>query len=434
MKGTYKNGLFRSARFYCFIVTLAFVVGLVPIVFNLVVDPYEMDEFVDTGLEKQKISEKAHYPLWKVIHYPENSPNVVILGDSRARSLRDKYWHDLGAQNAYNFAYGGATIYEIYDTFKYVKKNSDLKALVIGIQLRSFNLQFKNGQNRVPEAIRLSQNPLKYYSNWFVSRIGLRLLQKEIKPWLPQLTELGWGITSSAQAESLAKTKVGQIEGLIERKVCDECMLPENYAASVHPSNTLSTPHYFANHLGIWGDLWPRGKIDRKLVGNFKRQVSRNGKADWRSFEFSNKFWRYLMEISAWSKQNKVQLIFVIPPTIVEMQRRIYEFGYGKLNHELRGRLANLGIVVDFDFDSPLTRNVTRFTDAYHFDYKAARLIVGEIVQLANEENGSVALARKRRKDIICPILEKDVSSRIANDNMEVLEGHSCRIWRVLDG
>lgn len=434
MKGAYKNGLFRSTRFYCFAVASAFVIGVVPILFNLVVDPYEMDDFVDTGLEKKKISEKAHYPLWKVIHYPEKSPSVVILGDSRARSLRHKYWHDFGAKNAYNFSYGGATIYEIYDTFKYVKDNSDLKTLVVGIQLRSFNPQFKNGQNRVPEAIRLVQNPLKYYSNWFVSRIGLRLLQREIKPWLPQITNFGWGITSSAHAKNLAKANTGKTEGSTNPENCDECMLPEYYAPSVHPSFTRIPTHYFANHLGIWRDLWSREKIDRKLAGSFKRQVSRNGKADWRSFEFSNKFWRYMTEISAWSRQNNVKLIFVIPPTIVEMQRRIYEFGYGKLNHDLRGRLAKLGLVVDFDFDSPLTRNVARFTDAYHFNYKAARLIVGEIVQLSNEESNAVALARKRRKDIICPVLKNDISNRIANDKMEVLEGRSCRIWRVLDG
>lgn len=434
MNGVYVNNLFRSARFYSFIIIFAFVVGLVPIVFNLVIDPYEMDEFIDTGLEKKKISEKAHYPLWKMTHYPEKSPNIVILGDSRARSLRDRYWHDLGVQSAYNFAYGGATLYEIYDTFKYVKNKNNLKTLIIGIQLRSFDPQFKNGLNRVPEAIRLGQNPLKYYSNWFVSRIGLRLLQRRIKPWLPQLSELNLGIASSAHAEILVKAKANRIEDLISQKVCDECVLPKKYAPSVHPSHALKPTHYFANHLGIWGDLWSREAIDRKLVGNFKRQVSRNGKADWRSFEFSNKFWRYMTEISAWSKQNEIQLIFVIPPTIVQMQRRIYEFGYGILNHELRERLTKLGVVMDFDFDSPLTRNVERFTDAYHFNYKAARLIVGEIVQLANEKNEAVALARKRRKDIICPISKNDISNRIANEKMEVIEGRSCRIWRNLDG
>lgn len=140
------------------------------------------------------------------------------------------------------------------------------------------------------------------------------------------------------------------------------------------------------------------------------------------------------MEISAWSKQNNVQLIFVIPPTIVEMQYRIFDFGYGELNHDFRRRLLKLGLVVDFDFDSPLTRDPGRFTDAYHSNYKVAKLIVGEIVQLVSTDKKIDAKARKRRKDIICPILKKDISNRTADEFMEVLEGKSCRFWRARSG
>lgn len=99
----------RTVRVYCAAITTAFVLGLAPVLLNFIVDPYEMNAVVELGLDKQKVSEKAHYPLWKVVHFPKDRADIIIMGDSRARALRDKYWHEVGLTGAYNFAYGGAT-------------------------------------------------------------------------------------------------------------------------------------------------------------------------------------------------------------------------------------------------------------------------------------------------------------------------------------
>ena len=116
-----------STRVYFFSTLLMFCLGLIPVGLNLVVDPYELNKFVQIDIEKQKISEKAHYPLWKINHYQEEQTNIIVLGDSRARALRNKYWHELGLKGVYNFAYGGATIYEIFDTFQFIKKKPQFK-------------------------------------------------------------------------------------------------------------------------------------------------------------------------------------------------------------------------------------------------------------------------------------------------------------------
>ena len=145
----------KSIRRYALALAAAFTIGLTPFAFNLVVDPYDMNGAVDLDLDKFKISEQAHYPLWKMIHYPKDGAELVILGDSRARALREKIWVNLG-EDAFNFAYGGATIQEIYSTFLHVKESSPkLKTLVVSLPLRSFDLKHRGGLNRVPEAIRL---------------------------------------------------------------------------------------------------------------------------------------------------------------------------------------------------------------------------------------------------------------------------------------
>ncbi len=125
--------------FYVLIIFLGFILGLSPVVLNYVVDPYNMNKVFDLNINKEKLSLKSHYPLWKIINYPKETTDTLILGDSRALALKDKYWHQLKLNKAYNFAYGGATIDEIYDTFQHIKSNKSIKNIVLGIQLRSLS-------------------------------------------------------------------------------------------------------------------------------------------------------------------------------------------------------------------------------------------------------------------------------------------------------
>lgn len=422
-----------TSRFYFVISVLMFAFGLGPLFLNVIVDPYEVGNLIKIDIEKEKISEKSHYPLWKMAHYPGEKSNLVILGDSRARALRDKYWHELGVEGAYNFAYGGATLHEVYDTFRYVRANKNLRTLVVGIQLRSFDLGHKGGMNRVPEAIRLSRYPLKYYSNWFISRIGVKLLDNSLDDRFKFSTGFSSSFIPEAHAAESPFADKTRLDELLLPERCANCILPQKVNATPYPVYSLTHTSRFQIQLGKWGELWRMSVTGRNLTGKFERQVLKNAASDWQSFEAAELFWSQLSEISIWCRQNNIDLIFFIPPTIIEMQHRIAEFGFGAERHNLRKRLVSLGTVVDFDFDSELTRNLANFTDAYHFNYKISKQIVGELALLASPSDDVLKLAEKRRKEVFCPVQNEDVSKRLSDDFMEVSEGRSCRIWRALD-
>lgn len=417
---------------YAATLAAAFSIGLSPFLFNLAVDPYDMHGGVDLGLNKFKISEHAHYPLWKMIHYPEQGAEIVILGDSRARALREKIWTSLG-EDAFNFAYGGATIQEIYNTFLHVKSSPKLKTLVVGLPLRSFDLKHRGGLNRVPEAIRLSQNPIAYYKSWFVSKIGWRNLEHRYPVATARIESLlpGISLASAAGMETLQDT---QLSDLMQKKNCESCVLPVLNQSVPHPTQAQALNLGLGRGYGHWSRLWVQASVDRALPKKFDRQVRKNGANDWGKFKFSEKLWSHIEDIAHWCRENDVQLVFVIPPTIVEMQHRMSGFGYADLNHRFRLRLAELAPVFDFDFDSKLTRNLSLFTDAYHFKSSSAHQIVGEIVQLTSLRPKAKRRALKRRKEIICPISTKDAQHTTTDGIVTVSEGVSCRIWRWSNG
>lgn len=420
----------KTSRTYSIIAALTFMMGLAPFFLNFIVDPYEINPVIDLDIEKAKISEKSHYPLWKIIHYPAEASEVVVLGDSRARALKEKFWHQLGLTNTYNFAYGGATIYELSDTFHYIKNSPNLKTLVIGIQLRSFDPNHKSGMNRVPEAIRLSSNLLDYYTNWFVSRISTKLLGEKYAAQYSAISQMNLSPVSSAVADPLNQKDQHAYLELIDEEICKNCKLPSNIAPSPYTVNNGKHAYYFGDGLGIWEQLWPPITSHHILEGRFNTQVNKNARSDWKNFQFSEILWSQVIEISEWTKKNNVQLVFVIPPTIVEMQQRIVDFGFGELNHNFRMRLANLAPVMDFDFINPITRDINNFTDAYHFNYVAAKQIIGEVSLRITKDNEVLKRAIKRRKQIICPLSAEEAQTTISGNNIEVLEGRACRIWR----
>jgi len=159
----------------------------------------------------------------------------------------------------------------------------------------------------------------------------------------------------------------------------------------------------------------------RILPKKFSVQVERNGRADWQEFHFSKKYWQMLTEIGVWAKTNNKKLIFVIPPTIVEMQETIVDAGLVKQNNALRNALAGLGLVLDFDIAGELTYTLENFNDAYHFNSKVGRMIVGEILQAIGAEQSVLAKVEKRRKSIKCPAISASIG---------VFNGHNCRVIR----
>ena len=413
-------------KFYAAAVTLTALAALAPVAFNLVVDAYDHNQVVDLGLDKKEISVKAHYPLYKMIEYPRIEAPTVVLGDSRARALQDKYWQELGRGDVYNFAYGGATVYEIYDTFDYLRKNVELDTLIVSLPLRSMDTRFKGGMNRVPEAIDLASNPFSYYTNWFVAKIGWQLLEDRYPEMFKAVESLSFSPVQSADAADFLALENLSVEALLDPALCDECALST-------PEGTLVLPAIFHGRglgLGHWGRYWPEITLTRDLPQLFAKQVGTNGAADWRRFKQSDDLWALVEEMDAWCDENGVELIFFIPPTISEMQRRIWDFGLSSANHRFRERLAQMAPVVDLDFDSPFTRELENFTDAYHFSSTPARTIVGELLQLIDQDPGRTAKAQKRRTELACPITEADTNSSFTEGNLELLEGRSCRIWR----
>jgi len=135
--------------------------------------------------------------------------------------------------------------------------------------------------------------------------------------------------------------------------------------------------------------------------------------------------------MAAWANTDpKHHLIFVIPPTIPEMQATIDTYGLSELNNEFSLRLADLAPVLDFDFPNPLTADLANFSDAYHFNARVARSIVGQVAMtLPGSSDAVKAMVVKRRSDLECPG-ETALSHNNSPATDHLVASSMCRIWK----
>ena len=117
---------------------------------------------------------------------------VLVIGATGyiGRHLLTKLCEDLNNQ-VYGLSNPGDPSASHWHSFEGDLMNPNLKNLVVGIQLRSFDLEHKGGMNRVPEALRLKRNPFSYYSSWFVAGVGWSLVEDHY-PEAVQYLSLDW--------------------------------------------------------------------------------------------------------------------------------------------------------------------------------------------------------------------------------------------------
>ncbi|MEP1209944.1 MAG: hypothetical protein ABJM29_21670 [Rhizobiaceae bacterium] len=406
--------------------------GMVPALLTYAVDPYEMFHGTSHPKAYGELAEKAHYPLWKFTHF-DGTADTVILGDSRARALRNKYWHEFGATGAYNFAYGGGTIPEIYATFKKVSGNPNLKNLVVGIQLRSFDESHKGGMNRVPEAVKATASGVSYLKNWFVARKSWDFFLRKNQATIDTAARMVPQLISAAEAADMGKPGTTGVDKLLQPEICFGCDFPDAAAAAINTHFRAKGPNLGLGrgdrHLDY--DIW-RGTIelpDHSLPVKFSKQVEKNARSDWKTFKFSSRYMKMMEEIAQWADaRDDRNLVFVVPPTIVEMQNTISVYGLASLDLSLRQKLSALAPVIDFDFPNDKTRQFSNFTDAYHFDSKFARQIVGEILMVQGATAEQQKRIAKRRNGVECPTLSlvKEVPASAIGASVT---GQACRLW-----
>ncbi len=144
------------------------------------VDPYDffgVSRLVPDA-DKQEISFRLHYPLWKLLHYRNDPLPNILLGDSRMMGIAPDSVAAATGEPWANLAYGGASLEEILRSFRFAAERAELRRVCIGV---NFNLySATNAKDRISEVEAILANPLLYFSDINVLDATGKLLQRRL--------------------------------------------------------------------------------------------------------------------------------------------------------------------------------------------------------------------------------------------------------------
>lgn len=102
----------------------------------------------------------------------------------------------------------------------------------------------------------------------------------------------------------------------------------------------------------------------------------------------SLRFWRAprrlrdgVAEIVEYARTNDVALVFVMPPSHVDLQRRVDDFGLRTEYERVKTELAGMAPLVDFDREDARTRDRANYRDPFHVNEATARAVTRELAE-----------------------------------------------------
>jgi hypothetical protein len=96
-------------------------------------------------------------------------------------------------------------------------------------------------------------------------------------------------------------------------------------------------------------------------------------------FGYPDEYYKELKKISEYCSANTIKLIFWIPPTHTDFQKRKTDFRLDMLDERFVSDLKTLGELYDFDYPSELTSDMDDYRDPMHFDVRVGEIVHDEI-------------------------------------------------------
>lgn len=121
-------------------------------------------------------------------------------------------------------------------------------------------------------------------------------------------------------------------------------------------------------------------------------QLNVTSKAHYKQYQYPKKYFEELKLISNYCHENKIKLVFFIPPTHYDLQLKVQEFNLQKYETIFKNDLIQLGDLYDFNYPSDLTKNKDNFDDPYHFSSPIAKMIIKDL--FTNETKSNVTFLK----------------------------------------
>ncbi len=314
------------------------IIILIPLVgiFNYVVDPYGFNNFITINrINSEKNSNTMLTTRFKSKILENGNFNTIMLGSSRVGVMNpeiiDKY---LGGKT-FNLAYPGS-VTEIHNKlFFYALKYNDIKNIIYGIDLLSFNESrvVKNDFQEFYELQKKIENKEK------ISNFDLYLNIETFKKSMKLLIE--------------------NILGTKETKI-------------IYLSNGMRDHLHFIKEL-------ENGMFD------FNKEVNKEIKhyylpgGMYKKYNFSYDYLEYFQKIIIFCRKNNIKVWVYIPPTYSDFFNALQPAGYFDEFELFKNELVKITDFIDFTGNNTINKDKNNYWDGAHLKQELTEVLMSKV-------------------------------------------------------
>ena len=125
----------------------------------------------------------------------------------------------------------------------------------------------------------------------------------------------------------------------------------------------------------------------------WRKQLEESTKGFYGHYIYPKDLYKEMREISAYCQLHDIELVIIIPPTHVDLQNKVSDYGLMDEYIRYKKDMCTFGKVFDFDIDNEDNRNYELYLDPYHADEE----LKGKVLR---------AIWGKQHGNMLSPLLE----------------------------
>jgi hypothetical protein len=121
------------------------------------------------------------------------------------------------------------------------------------------------------------------------------------------------------------------------------------------------------------------GRPDMSATEFWKYQLDVTANRYYANHTYPTVYYESLKKISEYCKSNNIKLVFFIPASHVDLQKKTEEFNLLAEEGKFKEDIKKLGDVYDFNYPNEVTKNRANFSDPFHFNNAIVKTIIDEL-------------------------------------------------------
>jgi len=211
---------------------------------------------------------------------------------------------------------------------------------------------------------------------------------------LPELISTFWELTKRTQLKEvyMGISFIDFNGSQYRNRITEALKIKNNFISYTFSKSALESTFLILKSIALNKKI-EIGKPDMSEDEFWKYQLDVTANRFYTTHSYPVNYYASLKQIADYCAANNIKLVFFIPPSHVDLQKKVEEFKLQAEENRFRQDLNKLGDVYDFNYPNDFTKERKNFSDPFHVVNEGSRTVAAEL--FSPDKKGIAMLLKK---------------------------------------